>query len=393
MNSIYVKSLRAGNRFSKPVYVDETNILVQENIPIKQKDIDRLTRWGIKSVQTEGLLLSEKEIAQAGEAGGLVNSSSDNVSFVNYMDSPVQQEILKVYKHLLEQLQRIHEDVRDQKPVENTSVNKILDSLLDLLAKHRDDLIQLVFFGIPGESDMAQNSLNTAILAHIVGSGMNMYPHKLNQLVISALLHDLGMVRVPAAILAKKGKLEEEDLSKVRAHTAHSYRIITRELGYPEDIGLAALHHHERWDGEGYPKKYVGKQINLYARIVAVLDAFVAMISDRPYRDSMIGYTAMRSILSDNGRRFDPEILRIFIRCMGIYPLGSIVLLSTSCIGRVIENNADAPLRPKVKLMIDKNGAMLDNNKAEIIDLNNEKKIFIAKAVDPKGLLKQTARE
>jgi HD-GYP domain-containing protein (c-di-GMP phosphodiesterase class II) len=392
MNSIYVKSLRAGNRFSKPVYVDETNILVQENMPIKQKDIDRLVRWGIKSVQTEGNLLSEKEIARA-DAAQKPADSSEGVSFVNYMDSPLQQGILKAYKQLLEQLRRIHEDIKETKPVENSVVNKILEGLLELLAKHRDDLIQLVFFGIPGESDMAQNSLNTAILAHIVGSGMNMYPHKLNQLIIGALLHDVGMVRVPADILAKKGKLEEEDMTKMRAHTLHSYRIITRELGYPEDIGLTALHHHERWDGEGYPKKYVGKQINLYARIVAVLDAFVAMISDRPYRDSMIGYTAMRSILSDNGRRFDPEILRIFIRCMGIYPLGSIVLLSTSCIGRVIENNPDAPLRPKVKLMIDKTGAMLDNDKAEIIDLNSEKKVFIAKAVDPKGLLKQTAQE
>jgi HD-GYP domain-containing protein (c-di-GMP phosphodiesterase class II) len=389
MNSIYVKSLRAGNRFSKPVYVDETNIFVQENIPLKQKDIDRLLRWGIKTVQTEGDFLSDKDIAKSAAAEKTA-SSSDGLSFVNYMDSPLQQEILKVYTHLLEQLRGIQDDIKSHKPVENSTVNKILDGLLELIAKHRDDLIQLVFFGLPGESDTAQNSLNTAILAHIVGSGMNMFPHKLNQLVIGALLHDVGMVRVPAEILKKTGKLEESELATMRAHTVNSYKIITKELGYPEDIGLTALQHHERWDGEGYPKNLSGKQINLYARIVAVLDAFVAMISDRPYRDSMIGYTAMRSILSDNGRRFDPEILRIFIRCMGIYPLGSIVLLSTSCIGRVIENNPDAPLRPKVKLMIDKNGDMLDNDKSEVIDLNSEKKIFIAKAVDPKGLLKQS---
>jgi len=76
----------------------------------------------------------------------------------------------------------------------------------------------------------------------------------------------------------------------------------------------------------------------------------------------------------------------VFIRCMGIYPLGSIVLLSTSCIGRVIEVNPDAPMRPRIKLIIDKDGTMLDNETAEIIDLNTEKKVFIAKAVDPKGL-------
>ncbi|MDR1931803.1 MAG: HD-GYP domain-containing protein [Spirochaetales bacterium] len=387
MNNIDVKTLKAGDRFSKPVFIDETNIFAPQNVPLKQKDIDRLLRWGIKAVQCEGALMSEKDIAATVVAAE--KTAPDSVSFVNYMDSPVQQEILKTYKKLLEQMRGIQDEIREQKPVENSAVNKIVDNLQNLLAKHRNDLIQLVFFGLPGESDSAQNSLNTAILANITGSGMDMIAHKLTQLVTGALLHDVGMVRVPADILAKTGKLEGEDLAKMRAHTLHSYRIITRELGYPEDIGLTALQHHERWDGEGYPKKLSGKQINLFARIVAVVDAFEAMISDRPYRDSMIGYTAMRSILSDNGRRFDPEILRIFIRCMGIYPLGSIVLLSTSCIGRVIENNPDAPLRPKVKLMIDKDGAMLDNDKGGVIDLNTEKKVFIAKAVDPKGLLKQ----
>jgi HD-GYP domain-containing protein (c-di-GMP phosphodiesterase class II) len=386
MNMIDIKTLKAGDRFSKPVFIDDANIFVQENIPLKQKDIDRLGRWGIKTVRTEGTLL-EKDIVEAAEA--TEKAAADSVSFVNYMDSPVQKEILKVYKKLLQQMRSIQDEVREQKPVENTAVNKIVDTLQDLLAKHRDDLIQLVFFGLPGgESDMAQNALDTAILANIIGSGMDMVPHKLTQLVTGALLHDIGMLRVPADILAKSGKLEAAELTKMRAHTVHSYRIITRELGYPEDIGLAALQHHERWDGEGYPKKLSGKQINLFPRIVAVVDAFEAMISERPYRNSMIGYTAMRSILSDNGRRFDPEILRIFIRCMGIYPLGSIVLLSTSCIGRVIENNPDAPLRPRIKLMIDKDGCMLDNDKAEVIDLNNEKKVFIAKAVDPKGLIK-----
>jgi HD-GYP domain-containing protein (c-di-GMP phosphodiesterase class II) len=199
------------------------------------------------------------------------------------------------------------------------------------------------------------------------------------------------MLRVPADIIKKKGKLESVELQKIKAHTIHSYKIITKELKYSEEIGLTALQHHERWDGEGYPKQLSGKQISLPARIVTVADSFEAMVSERPYRNSMIGYAAMRSILSDNGRRFDPEILRVFIKSMGIYPLGSIVLLSNSCIGRVIETNTEAPLRPKIKVMISKDGALVENDQGEIIDLNVEKKLFIAKAVDPKSLAKTVA--
>ncbi|MDX9819692.1 MAG: HD-GYP domain-containing protein, partial [Desulfococcus multivorans] len=212
--------------------------------------------------------------------------------------------------------------------------------------------------------------------------------HKLLQLMTGALLLDVGMLRIPEEIVAKTGSLEPAELGKIKAHTIHSFKIISREMKYPEEIGLIALQHHERWDGEGYPKGIAGKQISLFSRIVAVADAFEAMISKRPYRNSMIGYAAMRALLSDNGRRFDPEILKVFIKCMGIYPLGSVVLLSNSCVGRVVETNPEAPLRPKVKIMIDKDGSMIENDQGQIVDLDIAKNVFIAKAVDPKSLAK-----
>lgn len=94
----------------------------------------------------------------------------------------------------------------------------------------------------------------------------------------------------------------------------------------------------------------------------------------------------MRSILSDNSRRFDPEVLKVFIRTMGIYPIGSIVLLSSGSIGRVIENNVDAPLKPMVKVMINERGREYPDDNGEVIDLYNEKSVFIAKAIDPKEI-------
>jgi hypothetical protein len=116
------------------------------------------------------------------------------------------------------------------------------------------------------------------------------------------------------------------------------------------------------------------------------VDAFEAMVSKRPYRNSMIGYTAMRTILSDNARRFDPDIIKMFIRTMGIYPIGSVVLLNNACIGRVVDVNNAAPLRPRVKVMIDANGREFPKDGGEVIDLASDKKLFIARAVDPKEL-------
>ena len=111
-------------------------------------------------------------------------------------------------------------------------------------------------------------------------------------------------------------------------------------------------------------------------------DAFEAMISERPYRNSMIAYNAMRQILNDNSRRFDSDILKVFIKSMGIYPIGSIVLLNNSGIGKVVETHTDAPLRPEIMLLVGADGKKV--NKEIRIDLLKEKDLFIAKAIHHK---------
>jgi HD-GYP domain-containing protein (c-di-GMP phosphodiesterase class II) len=148
-----------------------------------------------------------------------------------------------------------------------------------------------------------------------------------------------------------------------------------------------ALNHHERWDGEGYPRKTLGKDIDALARIVSVADAFEAMVSSKPYRNSMIGYAAMKALLSDNSRRFDPDILKAFIKSMGIYPLGSTVLLNNAAIARVVETHPDAPLRPKLRVIVDEFGKRYERDEGDLVDLIAEKTLFIARALDPKELV------
>jgi HD-GYP domain-containing protein (c-di-GMP phosphodiesterase class II) len=217
-----------------------------------------------------------------------------------------------------------------------------------------------------------------------MGSLLKFTSHRLIQLATGALLHDVGMVKVPKAILQKKEKLTPEELNQIRTHPIHSYRVISKDLKYPEEIGIIALQHHERWDGQGYPRKLKGEDINLAARIVAVADSYIAMINNRPHRNSMIGYSAMKNVLNDNGRHFDPKILKVFLESMGIYPIGSIVQLNSSAIGRVVQTHSEAPLRPTVELIIDEYGNKLGER--EVIDLMTKKGTFIVKAVDAKAL-------
>jgi HD-GYP domain-containing protein (c-di-GMP phosphodiesterase class II) len=380
MNTIGVKDLRAGDCFSKAVFIDKSNIVVPEVLPLKQKDIDRLKTWGIKTLRCEGSLLFRRAAAGTEKRRG--------VYFLpGYINSPLQLKILKVYVDLLHAVRRVQDKIKNRKPVNTQEINRIILALQDALTNYRRELVPLVFFQYSGDDCEARNAVNTSLLANIMGTDMAMAAREIVELVIAALLHDVGMMRLPQDLIAKKKKLTAYEAGKVSSHTLYSYRIITKELRYPEKIGQAALQHHERWDGEGYPGALAGRRIELYARIIAVADSFEAMISERPYRDPMTGYSAMLSILNDAGVRFDPQIVREFVNCMGVYPLGSFVLLNDSRVGRVVDINPGFPQQPKIKLLSGKNGSPLVQETAgETLQLCGDEEIYIKEDLDPRRL-------
>ncbi len=377
MKTIKVSDLRPGLRFDKPVYVDGENLLVPENVEIKQRDIDRLIKWRVQSVTTEGKPLKE------------LPSSKKNSFLQQAFSTPEQQAVIDAYSKIAAEMQDVFERVKANTAVKSVEIDETIDRLLKLLARRKGEVVQLILYGLQGESGFIENALNSTILATLVGQSLNMVQHKLIQLATAALLHDVGMLRVPSAVRNKSTELSPDEVKAIQAHPIYSYRIITKEMRFAEEIGVAALQHQERWDGQGYPKRMSGANISVMARIVAVVDAFEAMVSKRPYRDSMIGYVAMKTILSDNGKRFDPDILRAFIQTMGIYPIGSVVLLKDGRIGRVIEVNSGAALRPQVKIMIDANGREFQRDEGAIVDLAREKDVFIAKAVNPKDIARR----
>jgi HD-GYP domain-containing protein (c-di-GMP phosphodiesterase class II) len=375
MNYIKVDDLKSGQTFTHPVYIEDDTIFIPAGVPVREKDLERLRSWRVEQVETEGVARDIDGVDGAPE---------------NMWGLPADDELFSFYTRMIDTVDDMLNRIRSLERVSEKEIEEIVSSLIEKVEEKKVDAVRLVLTNNSNAKTDAKSAVNSGLLAITVGISLNRPRHKLFQLCSGALLHDVGMQRVPQEIIALDRELDQQELKTLKTHPVYSYRIVNRELQLPEEIAQIALQHHERWDGEGYPQGLKGTEIMFEARIVSVADAFEAMVSERPWRNSMIGYEAMKSILSDNQRRFDPEIVKIFIRAMGLYPVGSLVLLSDGSIGRVISSSEDAPLRPEVIILINSTGREYKGDTGPVIDLLNNRNLFIARALDIRSLIEKT---
>lgn len=150
--------------------------------------------------------------------------------------------------------------------------------------------------------------------AQLIASELGWDSERCNTLELSAILHDIGQIRLPDAIVLKPGPLSDEEWIMMRKHPEIGAHMIA-EIPYLSPAVPIVRHHHERWDGAGYPGSLEAEEIPLEARILAIADTFDAMTSDRIYRQARSPEIAYEEILSQKARQFDPELVEAFIRC------------------------------------------------------------------------------
>ena len=323
----------------------------------------------------------------AGPFSGLVSALTTTAPAVKtgtllLPETQAYKTAYRAYKQLVERtdmelLRASRETITD-----NHSISMISAQIQQEVRNHRGQFVSFILGNDIKGYEMAKSSVNTAILSALIARELKLPNHKTLNIIIGALLHDAGMLRIPRDIVNKRGELSDAERQRIHSHPVLAYRIVTKELHYQDEVGKVVLQHHERWDGKGYPYGHAGEQIDKGARIVSIADAFEAMVSQKSYRNPMLGYQAIKNLLADNSRRFDPGLLKVFVGIMGIYPIGSIVCLNNGVVARVAEIWPNAPIRPKTQVLIDKD----EKAPAEevYIDLLLEKNLFITKAITAK---------
>ncbi len=153
----------------------------------------------------------------------------------------------------------------------------------------------------------------TREMAVRLGKAINLSDTELGRLALLAVLHDIGKIAIPHAILLKPGKLTDEEWEVMKSHTEKGYRIASasKEL---QPIAEYILHHHERWDGNGYPGGQKGEEIPLLSRIITVVDSHDVMVHDRPYHKAMSHEQAVEELLRCSGTQFDPQLVQVFLK-------------------------------------------------------------------------------
>jgi putative nucleotidyltransferase with HDIG domain len=179
-----------------------------------------------------------------------------------------------------------------------------------------------------------------------LGKKLGLDDQQLRRVGMGGLLHDVGKAAVPLEILNKPGKLTDEEFTVMRQHPIVGAQMLM-DARAGEDLLDIALHHHEKYDGGGYPHGLKGEEISIYARMAAVCDVYDAVTSTRPYRKGWTPAEAMHNMLSWRGH-FDSTLLHTFVRTIGIYPVGSLVRLASGRVALVVKAGEKSLLRPQV---------------------------------------------
>jgi len=211
------------------------------------------------------------------------------------------------------------------------------------------------------------HSIDNCALAIAFGRHLGLYKEDMRNLAMGLLLMDVGKVRVDDTILNKTGTLTVEEFDEMKKHVMYGVDLLRKTPGINETIINIVLTHHERFDGSGYPYGLVGKQVPVFGRIAAIIDCYTAMTSTSLYRTAIAPHKALQTIYNWRNKYFQDELVEQFLQCVGVYPTGSLVEMSSGEVGMIMAQNRVQRLKPKIMMLLDENKRPYEVSK--IVDL------------------------
>lgn len=192
-----------------------------------------------------------------------------------------------------------------------------------------------------------KHSVDVATMSMIIGRQYGLNREEVHEIGVAGLLHDLGKSKIPLEVLNKPARLTDEEFALMKQHSLFGFQILKDRNQFSEGIMLGVLQHHEKLNGKGYPLGVTGEKIHKYAKIISVADVYDALVTERPYKSGFPKNEAVEMIMAMTGE-LDIDAMKSFLATVILYPVDSIVSLSNGEKAKVVENNRENAMRPKV---------------------------------------------
>jgi len=313
------------------------------------------------------------EKTEAGETYASLHKNSGRIFFLSIL-------------HLKESFER---DRRNESLKVNTT-RRLMQSIFNHIVDNEAFLIGLTNLKNFDEYTL-NHSVNVCVLALALGRRLGLSRSELVELGIAAFFHDLGKLDTPLDILNKPGQLSEEEREVMERHPHHGAEKLLHLREFNR-LPLRALHvaleHHIREDLSGYPRSFKRDDVNLFSKIVKIVDYFDALTTKRVYRAKVFTRAeALSLMLEQSGTEFNPVVLKTFVSLMGVFPIGTLAALDTGELAVIVDLNPEArfAMRPRVKLITDREGNRVDGAVADLAERDPETGTYprtIVKALD-----------
>ena len=339
---------------------------VQENIDRPEKRTQKLGLFSRQAVPPAAIKLTNSIPIYANPGSSRPPITERKVSYINKID--VEKEIpfaKSFYTSSREDIKSIMNGIRIGRMLDMNKVRDTVDNVVDSILRNCNALVWLTKIKEKDEYTV-EHSLNVCILSVAFARHLGHDNEEIRRIGLGGLLHDVGKSKIPVEILAKTGRLTDQEFELMKQHPAFGRDLLSSLPNADHSSIDIAYTHHERIDGKGYPRGLLAHQIPYYAKIIALTDTYDAITSNRSYDHGRASMDALDIIYQTKGIQFDEELAVEFIKCIGIYPPGSIVEMTNHQIGIVIAENPESKLRPKVIMVMDADRKWL---KQRIVDL------------------------
>jgi HD-GYP domain-containing protein (c-di-GMP phosphodiesterase class II) len=357
LTKIHVYELKIGMCVCKlDIPIEQTNFLFEQ--------IDITSQAEIKALQDVCNYVYIDVKRQKNVAGNIPTRNTDALQKFRFASSFA--ETAKTFKGASHLIKTVMDDIRFGNQLNVAAVKQAVAECVEKVTNDADAMLLLTQLK-DKDQYTAQHSMNVCIMSILLGRELQLSVNELNQVGVCGLMHDIGKMRVSLDILNKPGKLTAEELVVMHKHTVYGRDILMSARNiYPGAVDVA-FSHHEKLIGGGYPRGVDKNALSVYTKMVAVVDAYDAITSDRVYQDGKPHLIALGILVNGMSSHFEANFVTRFINCIGFYPQGNMVEMSNGEIGIVFEQNKADRLKPKILIVLDANHQPIEE---KILDMS-----------------------